>query len=111
MLISVRSDPELSALANDLRHFHDDSGCSSWMRLHTLGARLLVSQVVPQLLLACAPFPDVVTGDALIGITLGRTAADALLAGQENRVSACNSWFSQRLSKSMSVTVQGEYFD
>jgi hypothetical protein len=75
--------------ADDLRHFCDDSGSSSWMRLRTLGVALPVGRAVLRLLLACAPLPDAVTCDASIGVTPGRGATDALLANREYRVSAC----------------------
>ena len=107
----VRPEPELPALANDLHRFYDDSSCSSWMWLRTLGAALLVGRVVLRLFLACVPLPDVVTGDASTSITPSRDAADALLAGWENHVSACSSWFSLRLSESTLVAIQGEYFN
>jgi hypothetical protein len=97
--------------ADDLRRFRDDSDYSSWMRLRTLGVVLLVGRVVLRLLLAYAPLPEVVTWDASTGVTPGRGAANALLAGREYRVSACRIWFNRRLSESTSVAVHGEYFD
>jgi hypothetical protein len=102
---------ELPAPVDDICYFRDDSGCSSWMRLRTLGVALLVGRAVLRLLLACAPLPDAVTWDASIGVALGRGAVDALLAGREYRVSACRIWFNRRLSGSTSVAIHGEYFD
>ena len=81
------------------------------MRLHTLGAALLVGRVVLRLLLACVPILDVVRGDASTSVILGRSATNAFLVGQEFRVSACSIWFNGQLSKSMSVSIHGEYFD
>ena len=89
----VRLELELPMPVDDLRRFRDDSGCSSWMRLHTLGAALPMGRAVLRLLLACAPLSHAVMGDASTGITPSRGAADALLAGRENHISACSSCF------------------
>jgi hypothetical protein len=51
---------------------------------------------VLRLLLACAPLPDVVTWDASTGVTPGRGAVDALLAGRAKyHVSICRIWFNR----------------
>jgi hypothetical protein len=81
--------------ADDLRRFRDDFGCSSWMRLHTLGVALPMGRAVLRLLLACTPLPEAVTWDASTGVTPARGTADALLAGREYRVSACRIWFNR----------------
>ena len=79
----VRPDPELPAPTDDLCHFRVVSGCSSWMRLCTLRAALPLGRELLQMLLACAPLPDAVTCDAATGVTPGRGAGDATLAGRE----------------------------
>ena len=81
------------------------------MQLRTLGVALLVGQAVLLLLLAYALLPNVVTGDASIGVTPGCGAVDAFLASREYHISAYRIWFNRRLSESTLVAVQGEYFD
>jgi hypothetical protein len=74
----VRPEPKLPTPADDLRCFYEDSGCSSGMRLRTLGVVLLEGRAVLWLLLACAPLPEAVTWDASTGVTPGHGTADML---------------------------------